>query len=89
MTDIAQPFAPAPAAPVAAPEPLHLYAKHQFAHEIDYAPEVALKEGLAMVNTLKLNIKKLELESKMRKDVWLREIERCVYARIWAMTQRL
>lgn len=45
--------------------------------EIDYLPENALKEGLGIVKTLKSNIKTLELGNKMRKDVWLREIERC------------
>ena len=46
--------------------------------DINYRPEDALKEGLGMVKTLKANIKKLELGSKLRKDVWLREIERRV-----------
>ena len=32
-----------------------------------------------MVKTLKSSIKTLELGNKMRKDVWLREIERCNY----------
>lgn len=59
------------------PEPKH-YAVHNSAEDIVYAPEDALKEGLGMVQTLKANIKKLELGSKLRKDVWLREIERSV-----------
>ena len=49
----------------------------QAVDEIDYLPENALKEGLGMVKTLKSSIKTLELGNKLRKDVWLREIERC------------
>ena len=69
----------APAPNPAAAAPVKHFSKHAFAHEIDYAPENALKEGLGMVNALKANIKRLELGSKLRKDVWLREVERCVY----------
>ncbi|TFY80874.1 hypothetical protein EWM64_g3143, partial [Hericium alpestre] len=43
--------------------------------DIDYTPENALKQGLSMVKSLKDNINKLELGSKLRKEVWLREIE--------------
>lgn len=35
-----------------------------------------------MVKALSANIKKLELGSKMRQDVWLREIERWALARL-------
>ncbi|KLO16323.1 hypothetical protein SCHPADRAFT_823334 [Schizopora paradoxa] len=42
--------------------------------EIDYTPEKSLQEGLNMVKTLKAHINHLELGSKMRKDVWLKEI---------------
>lgn len=59
---------------------LPTYTIYQSPRDISYAPEEALTEGLAMVKTLKANIKRLELGSKLRKDVWLREIERCVYA---------
>ena len=55
-----------------------LYAVYNSATEIPYQPEAALKEGVGMVNALKASIKKLELGSKLRKDVWLREIERFV-----------
>lgn len=53
-----------------------LYTVYNVATDISYAPEEALKTGLGMVKTIKENIKKLELGSKLRKDVWLREIER-------------
>lgn len=46
--------------------------------DILYAPEEALVQGLHMVKTLKANVKKLELGNKLRKEVWLREIERSV-----------
>ena len=46
---------------------------------IDYTPEKSLHENLNMVKTLKGHVKQLELGSKMRKDVWLKEIERCEY----------
>lgn len=51
------------------------FAIHHSAADIRYQPEDALKEGLAMVKTLKTNIKKLSLGSRLREDVWLREIE--------------
>lgn len=70
------------AAPQAAPEPPKIFYKtHLRADEINYLPEDALKEGLGMVEALKANLKKLELGSKLRKDVWMREIDRWVYAR--------
>ncbi|KAG1863428.1 P-loop containing nucleoside triphosphate hydrolase protein [Suillus tomentosus] len=53
-----------------------LYHLYEFADEITYTPEHALREGLGMVKTLKIGIEKLELgSSKLRKDVWLREID--------------
>ncbi|KAH9951754.1 Dynamin family-domain-containing protein [Amylocystis lapponica] len=55
--------------------PRILYTVHKSADEIEYLPEDALKEGLGMVRMIKQNIKKLELGSKLRKEVWLREIE--------------
>jgi hypothetical protein len=62
----------------AAPEETkpRLYTVYDAATDVPYQPEDALKEGLGMVKTLKANIKKLQLGSKLRQDVWLREIER-------------
>ncbi|KAG2047441.1 hypothetical protein BDR06DRAFT_985189 [Suillus hirtellus] len=54
-----------------------LYQLYDFADEITYTPENALHEGLGMVKTLKVGIEKLQLgNSKLCKDVWLREIDR-------------
>jgi hypothetical protein len=55
-----------------------LFRLYDTANDIVYTPEGALQEGLGMVKTLKAGIDKLELGSKLRKDVWLREIDRCV-----------
>ncbi|KAH7922469.1 hypothetical protein BV22DRAFT_1106623 [Leucogyrophana mollusca] len=52
-----------------------LYTIYESAADIHYTPEAALEEGLKMVKTLKGSVKKIELGSKLRKDVWLREIE--------------
>ncbi|GJE84682.1 nuclear GTPase SLIP-GC [Phanerochaete sordida] len=63
-------------APQPAPAPQQVFfKKHDSVDDIQYAPEDALKEGLGMVKTLQANIKKLEFGSKLRKDVWMREIE--------------
>ncbi|KAF9055172.1 hypothetical protein BDZ89DRAFT_1055778 [Hymenopellis radicata] len=43
--------------------------------DIVYSPENALGEGLGMVQTLQESIKNLQLGSKMRQEVWDREIE--------------
>ncbi|KAG2348817.1 hypothetical protein BDR05DRAFT_873352 [Suillus weaverae] len=52
-----------------------LYQLYDSADNISYTPEAALQAGLGMVKTLKAGIYKLELGSKLRKDVWLREID--------------
>ncbi|KAH9844070.1 Dynamin family-domain-containing protein [Rhodofomes roseus] len=52
-----------------------LYKVFKSVEEINYLPEEALNEGLGMVKTIKANIKTLEVGSKLRKEVWLREIE--------------
>ncbi|RDB22483.1 Nuclear GTPase SLIP-GC [Hypsizygus marmoreus] len=62
--------APIPAAPKNV-----LYTVYGSSNEIAYAPEDALKEGLGMVNSIKASLKQLKLGSKLRQDVWLREIE--------------
>jgi hypothetical protein len=49
------------------------YASHQ---DISYEPEEALRQGLGMLRAIKHGVKKLEMGSKLRKEVWLREIER-------------
>jgi hypothetical protein len=50
------------------------HAVYQSAAEIKYTPEGALAEGLKMVNTVEEGLKTLVLGSKMRQDVWKREI---------------
>lgn len=52
-----------------------LYTVYSCAAEITYVPENALKEGLSMVDTIKNSLKTLKLGSKLRQDVWSREIE--------------
>jgi len=45
---------------------------------ITHTPEDALKEGLGMVKAIKESLKKLELGSKLRQEVWDREIGKSV-----------
>ena len=54
------------------------YTMYAAVAEITYAPENALEEGVGMVNAIKNSLKKLNLGSKLRQDVWSREIERRV-----------
>lgn len=72
MRDAAMPDAP----PLEPQGPL--YRRFGSATEITYQPENALKEGLGMVKALNGKVKTLELGSKLRKEVWLREMERYV-----------
>jgi hypothetical protein len=58
-----------------APQQL-LYTVYNAAAKIPYTPENALREGLGMVDTIKNSLKTLKLGSKLRQDVWSREIER-------------
>jgi hypothetical protein len=77
-----QPSAPAPlTAPQTEPlKPLYsIFKQHE---DIDYNPEDALKTGLGMVADLKASLKKLELGSKLRKDVWMCEITEYVFASV-------
>jgi hypothetical protein len=53
-----------------------LYTAYSTVADIVYAPELALQEGLRMVKTLREEIKTLKLGSKLRQDVWSRELER-------------
>lgn len=58
--------------------PRELFKKYESVEEIHYAPEDALKEGLGMVKTIKMNLKSLNVGSKMRQEVWMNEIKKCV-----------
>ncbi|KAI9063349.1 hypothetical protein FKP32DRAFT_1592405 [Trametes sanguinea] len=51
------------------------FRKYERVEDLQYAPEEALKEGLAMVKTLKLSLKSLDVGSKMRQEVWMNEIK--------------
>jgi hypothetical protein len=51
---------------------------HEDASEITYIPEDALKEGLGMIKSIKQSLTKLELSSKLRAEVWDREITKFV-----------
>lgn len=48
---------------------------YESAEDIDYLPEDALEEGLKMVKAIKSCVKKID-KSKLRREVWEREIER-------------
>ena len=60
--------------------PRSYYKVYEQADDIQYAPEAALKEGIGMVKALKANIKRVDLGSKMRQEVWQSEIEKCVWS---------
>ncbi|KAG6813480.1 hypothetical protein H0H92_010505 [Tricholoma furcatifolium] len=44
--------------------------------DIAYTPENALKEGIGMVKSIRSSLKDLQLGSRLRQDVWMRELER-------------
>jgi hypothetical protein len=52
------------------------YTRFKSSGEIAYVPEEALRQGLKMVSAIRSGVKTLELGNKMRKEVWMREIER-------------
>lgn len=59
-----------------------LYTIYENSAQIVYRPEDSLKEGTAMVKTLKNSIREKLKLSKLREEVWLREVERFVYCMI-------
>ncbi|KZT24461.1 hypothetical protein NEOLEDRAFT_1134832 [Neolentinus lepideus HHB14362 ss-1] len=63
------------AQPQPQPQSLASYEVYSTSDEIPYMPETALSEGMKMVKAMKTSIKKIDLGSKLRKDVWLRDIE--------------
>lgn len=68
--------------PAPAPEPAHhYYTIYNSVADIQYLPENALKDEVGMVKALKACINNIKLGSKMRKEVWLQEIERWVLHR--------
>ncbi|KAF6762688.1 hypothetical protein DFP72DRAFT_876603 [Ephemerocybe angulata] len=56
------------------PPPPPRHHVYESASDIDYAPENALHEGLNMVKTIEDTVKTLVLGSKLRQEVWQREI---------------
>jgi len=57
-----------------------LFEEHKSAEEIAYSPEAAIKEGIKMIQTLEVQMRNLKLGSKLREEVWAREISRSVIA---------
>lgn len=70
---VKQSTVPAPNPASLQPSP-SLYTTYASVQEIAYTPEMALQQGIGMVKTMKKDIQKLELGSRMRKEVWLREV---------------
>ncbi len=54
-----------------------LYSVYNSASDVPYSPEGALQEGLGMVKSIEQGLGKLQLGSKLRQDVWHRELEKC------------
>ncbi|KAK0490958.1 hypothetical protein IW261DRAFT_1434849 [Armillaria novae-zelandiae] len=55
--------------------PAMLYSVYNSASDISYSPEGALQEGLGIVKSIEQSLGKLQLGSKLRQDVWHRELE--------------
>jgi hypothetical protein len=67
-----------------APAPIleRIYTRHSSASEIAYNTDDALQQGHAMVKTIQDAIKKIVLGSKLREEVWDREMQRCAISRL-------
>ena len=50
------------------------YKTYQAASDIDYDPEVAIQEGIEMINTLEESLGKMSIGNKLREQVWHREL---------------
>ena len=66
-----------PAESTPAPVLERIYTRHESASEIAYNTDDALQQGHAMVKTIQAAIKKIALGSKLREEVWDREMQRC------------
>jgi ABC-type multidrug transport system fused ATPase/permease subunit len=53
--------------------PIASYTRYHSASEIAYTPDGVLREGLGMVESVNSKLEHLDLGSKLRKEVWLRE----------------
>ncbi|KAK0453568.1 hypothetical protein EV421DRAFT_2030518 [Armillaria borealis] len=60
---------------LAVQRPVMLYSVYNSAGDVPYSPEGALQEGLGMVRSIEQGLGKLQLGSKLRQDVWHRELE--------------
>lgn len=56
--------------------PKETYKTYHSADEIPYTPENALAEGVQMAKTIGSYLSQIDPGSQLRKDVWLREVER-------------
>lgn len=56
-----------------------LFKEYKTVDEIEYTPENALSEGTKIIQTLKSRISLMNLGSKLRQEVWARDITECVY----------
>ena len=56
--------------------PKESYTTYGSVDEIPYTPENALAEGVRMAKTIGSYLNQIDLGSQLRKDVWLREVER-------------
>ena len=61
------------------PEPKDDFTIYQSADEIQYAPEHVFREGNKMVKAIDANLKKVKLGSKLRQEVWRKEISTYAY----------
>lgn len=74
------------------------YTPYTNVRDIEYTPEAALQQGLGMVEAIKAVISKLQVGSKLRSDVWSREIKKyaglillglsCLFFAGWKMPAR-
>ena len=66
------------------PEPKDDFTIYQSADEIQYAPEHVFREGNKMVKAIDANLKKVKFGSKLRQEVWRKEISTYAYTHyIW------
>lgn len=56
--------------------PKESYKTYHSVDEIPYTPENALAEGVQMAKTIGSYLNQIDPGSQLRKDVWLREVER-------------
>jgi hypothetical protein len=60
-------------------DPYALQTTYASAVDITYTPENSLAHGLEMLKNIKYHVNRLEVGSKLRKEVWLREIAKYAF----------